>query len=176
MISNSTELPDKYTKKKVQIKRDLLKSLPTNKIKSRPALALVLSYYGYRHEVMDLLQVLSHSSRAYIQNAAGLPGFLLNFDLIDILKKLDAAGSLEELKKTTVIDLKSLDESLSGLKIEDQMQLLRSNPGVYIQVLNFCGRFSQATNFIEWCKSFEHGDHREYSMYVHGYLLPWLAE
>ena len=54
--------------------------------------------------------------------------------------------------------------------------LLRSNPGLYIFVLDTYGKFGQVKEFMEWCKTFEFGDLGEYSVYVHGYWLPWLAK
>ena len=39
-------------------------------------MAVVLSFFGYQEKVVNLFQKLSHSTRAYIWNAEGLPGFL----------------------------------------------------------------------------------------------------
>ena len=36
-----------------------------------------------------MMQTLSHSTRAYIVNAEGLPGFVCSFDGIEYLKALD---------------------------------------------------------------------------------------
>ena len=50
----------------------------------------MLSFIGFRHEVLRLLQVLSQSTRAYIVNAEGLPGFLVEFNIMEILQKAKA--------------------------------------------------------------------------------------
>ena len=49
-------------------------------------MALVWSYYSINEKVIDLLQRMSHKSRAYIYNADGLKGFL-NFDFVDFVIK-----------------------------------------------------------------------------------------
>ena len=41
------------------------------------ATAVMLSYFGTRREVCQMLQKLSHSSRTYIVEQEGLPGFLV---------------------------------------------------------------------------------------------------
>ena len=51
------------------------------------------------------MQRLSHGTRAFIVNADGLPGFLLDFDIIKHLKEADAAGQLEDARKWQIIDL-----------------------------------------------------------------------
>ena len=65
---------------------------------------MILSFLGYRKEVMPILQKLSHSTRAYIVNSDGLPGFLIPkvlipFDLVKNLKAAEEAGDLEYAKK-----------------------------------------------------------------------------
>ena len=61
---------------KLEIKEHLLSSLPIKELQSRISTAIMLSYYGGNLEVYFLMQHLSHSSRAYIHNSAGLKGFL----------------------------------------------------------------------------------------------------
>ena len=55
----------------------------------------MLSYVGYRHEVLPLLQIMSHKTRAYAINAEGLRGFLIEMDVMKILREMDAKGLLE---------------------------------------------------------------------------------
>ena len=45
------------------------------------------------------MQCLSHGTRAFMVNADGLPGFMLEFDIIQYLKQANAAGKLENAKK-----------------------------------------------------------------------------
>ena len=59
-------------------------------------MAVVLSFYGYQEPVVNLLQKISHSTRAYIWNADGLPGFLAReSDLVFmVLEDAMATGQL----------------------------------------------------------------------------------
>ena len=89
---------------KVQIKDELKKGLIFG-LKARPTIGITLSFVGYRDEVMPLMQTLSHATRAFIVNANGLPGFVVQFDIVKHLKEEDKAGKLENAKKWQVIDL-----------------------------------------------------------------------
>ena len=59
----------------------------------------MLSYVGFYHEVLPLMQRISQSTRAYIINAGGLQGFLIKVDFMQILREADAKGWLEDAKK-----------------------------------------------------------------------------
>ena len=54
-----------------ELKKDLIFG-----IKARPPTGLILGFAGFRHEVIPLMQCLSHGVRAYLVNADGLQGFL----------------------------------------------------------------------------------------------------
>ena len=62
---------------KVPIKKELLKTMPFDKIQSRNALGVMLSFLDYHYVVVYILQRISHSMRSYIWNAHGLQGFLI---------------------------------------------------------------------------------------------------
>ena len=83
---------------------------------SRPSIGIVLGFYGYWHEVIGLMQVLSHSTRAYILNpdANYLRGFLNKHDksITEILYDSDKQGKLEYIKKYLELDL---DAIVNGL-------------------------------------------------------------
>lgn len=68
-------------------------------IRARLPIGIILGFFGYRHEVMKLMQCLSHSTRAFIVNANGLPGFILKFEIIRALRQADKAGQLEQARK-----------------------------------------------------------------------------
>lgn len=69
-------------------------------VKSRLANALILRFVSYREEeVYALMQTISHSTRAFIVNSNGLPGFLLPFNIVNHLKAVEEAGNLEHAKK-----------------------------------------------------------------------------
>ena len=59
--------------------------------------------------MIPLLQTLSHSTRAYIVNSDGLPGFLIRFDISEHLKAADEDGQLEHARKRQVIDLNKIE-------------------------------------------------------------------
>ena len=66
---------------KVPIKDELKKNLILG-LGARPPIGIVLGFAGYYHQVIPLLQKLSHGTRAYIVNSNGLPGFVLPFDIV----------------------------------------------------------------------------------------------
>ena len=88
----------------MSIKEELKKGLIFG-LEARLPIGLILGFYGFRHQVMKLMQCLSHGTRAYIVNADGLPGFVLEFNLIPFLRKADVAGQLEHARKYQVINL-----------------------------------------------------------------------
>ena len=61
---------------KVSIKEEL-KSVLIFGLQARPPIAHILSFLGYIHEVMPIMQTLSHSTRAYVINTDGLKSFLV---------------------------------------------------------------------------------------------------
>ena len=61
---------------KVPIKMELLKVLLVKGLQSRNVMGTMFSYVSYNYEVISLMQVISHSSRAYIWNADALQGYL----------------------------------------------------------------------------------------------------
>ena len=65
---------------KVQVKENLKGGLILG-LHARPTIGNILGFVGYSHEVMPLMQTLSHGTRAYIVNTDGLPGFVKNFDI-----------------------------------------------------------------------------------------------
>ena len=72
---------------------------------------------------MPMMQTLSHSTRAYIHNANGLPGFVFAMDIIKMLKDADIKGELEQAKKWQIVDLNSLSLQLQEVhKLEEKMR------------------------------------------------------
>ena len=56
--------------------------------------------------------MISHRTRAYIINAEGLPGFLVQLDFIKILREDDARGLLENAKKFQELNLDKVSQEL----------------------------------------------------------------
>ena len=95
---------------RVEIKEELERCLIFKKIQARLPTAVILGYFGYKHQVMPLMQTLSHKTRAYAINANSLPGFVIDMDfigmnLINVLKNADEKGQLDHVKKWQVIEL-----------------------------------------------------------------------
>ena len=84
---------------KVQIREELKIGLVFG-FGARLPIATFLSYVGYHDEVLELMQVLSHGTRAYISNSDGLKNFLIvNKEIWYILRKADKKGELEYAKR-----------------------------------------------------------------------------
>ena len=80
---------------KVPIKEEFKKILPLHDLQSRNVTGTVLSYVDHREEVVVILQNLSHKTRAYIINAAGLKGYLVWEPIKRILKEAKASGRID---------------------------------------------------------------------------------
>ena len=71
----------------------------------------LLSFVDYREEVVVLLQIINHKTRAYIINAAGLKGYLIWEPIKRILKEALVSGRIanycsyhDNIKLEEVID------------------------------------------------------------------------
>jgi hypothetical protein len=89
---------------KVQIKWELKRNLIFG-IQSRPAIGMILSFFGFSHEVFELMQTLSHSTRAFIYNAERLNGFLVKLDICQILHDAYESGELKQAIKHQYFNL-----------------------------------------------------------------------
>ena len=98
----------------VNIKDKYKKDLPLNGIRSRLATALVLGYLGHREKVIILMQHISHRTRAYIQNANFLHGFLVKGSIVvSILELANDSGELDAVTRRHVVDLEKIKGSLA---------------------------------------------------------------
>ena len=89
MLGNkSVHILDLSTEAKIELKPELAKRLPLPGIQARAATAVILSFFGRQCEVCELMQKLSHCTRAYIISQAGLPGFLKSFDIVEWMLEL----------------------------------------------------------------------------------------
>ena len=91
---------EKKSQKNVEIHHWDKKKIPFGTIISRYAVALILSFYGPRDDVHDLMQRTSHLTRVYFVYQNRLRGFLEGgkAGIISSLKK-DFAFYLSELAK-----------------------------------------------------------------------------
>ena len=79
--------------RRVKIREDLKKGLIFG-LEARQPIGIILGFVGYAHQVMPLMQLLSHGTRAYIVNAEGLRGFVTKFNIVYYLRWADRAGLL----------------------------------------------------------------------------------
>ena len=82
------------------------------------------------------MQVLSHSSRAFIWNADGLRGFLSR-DIINMLKHAEQTGQLEPARKLQEIDIQAVENDLAGARgLKEKMSRLGElYPSLYMLLL-----------------------------------------
>ena len=99
----------------IQIKDELKKSLIFG-FQSRLSIGEVLSFVGYRHEVLPILQKLSHGTRAYVWNADGLKGFVQRIDICVILNRVAKTKEYQEMTKFQVFDLAVLEAELEPIQ------------------------------------------------------------
>ena len=104
---------------KVEIKEELKKDLVLG-LGARLPIAEILRFSGYCDEVPNLIQNLSHGTRAYLVNAGSLSNFLPERDIIGILKGSDKKGKLEHEKRWQELDLEVLNDELSQVHSREQ--------------------------------------------------------
>ena len=73
------------------------------------------------------------------------------------------------------VDLDQLEVEISGFKTkrETSTYLSQNYPCLYIFVLNSLDMNDRVHKYMQDCKSFE-SDSLKYSIYVHGFFIPWL--
>ena len=99
---------------KVPIKHELKKGLVFG-LRARLPIAIIIGFIGYRHDVMPMMQKLSHGTRAYICNAKGLPGFVDELHIVEILKLAEEKGQLEHAKNWQVLEIDNIVKQLERL-------------------------------------------------------------
>ena len=80
MVETNTTVSDDlgYMEVLVPIRQEYLKEQAfEQKINSRLCVAIFLSFFGKSQEVGQLMQTMSHKTRAYYQNVQGFPGFVV---------------------------------------------------------------------------------------------------
>ena len=92
---------------KVQIREDLKKGLIFG-LEARLPIGIILGYLGFRHEVVRLMQTISNATRAYIINADGLRGFLIEMDILKALREADESKQLENVRRWQEFDLETI--------------------------------------------------------------------
>ena len=120
----------------VPVKQDLKKGLVFG-LKARPAIGIVLSFVSQRKETLNLMQNLSHTTRAFIENSNGLNGFLPRFNIMDVVNDPKNSSLLDEALSWQVIDFDQLEEELRQFaSLDARMNYLsRYYPSLFIFIL-----------------------------------------
>ena len=105
---------------KVAIKKQYLKAIPFGKLQSRAPVAIMLSFYGFNFQVQNLMQKLSHKTRAYFVNAGGLKGFLVVGTVFAILKNTKARGKLGEITQYHQIEIELVLQQLESMQTDGE--------------------------------------------------------
>ena len=59
-------------------------------------------------------------------------------------------------------------------KVKKRRNLVKKlYPGIYVALLRHFDMTDEAKDFMDSCKLFKYGKCDQYSLYIHGYLLPW---
>ena len=72
------------------------------------------------------------------------------------------------------VDLRFVLRKLNDMETSAERILFLSQqyPCLYIHVLKKRGRIEEMVNYMQECKKLEN-DYKKFSLYLHGYLLPW---
>ena len=75
-----------------------------------------------------------------------------------------------------IIDVHDLIKGLAELstKQERKKHVMSHYPGLFIAYMKEIDRDLEAYWYMERCKAFREADSEDYSLYVHGFLEPWL--
>ena len=158
--------------------RGILKKCLIFGLHARPPIGYILSYLGYQHEVMPILQILSHSTRAFIFNADGLPGFVQRFEISEILLDADNQNQLEFAKKWQEIDLVKVKVELEKIKSKQRLTyLIQHYPSLSSFILMRLDRCNRLDERRLECKGYiNHHNQNKYTQYIHNYLIPWFDQ
>ena len=112
-------------------------------LEARLPIGIILSHCGLSHEVMPLMQTLAHPTRAFIWNANGLRGFLVEQQIIPTLKAADKQDELQAVNKFQEVDSSKLKEELCGMRKTEQMTHLQNHyPSLALFMLNHLNQAS----------------------------------
>ena len=130
---------------KVPLNRDYQKVMSLPGIPARGPTAIILSFLSYKHDAIPILQHLSHGSRAYIHNAGGLKGFLIEFNLIDFLKNSEKVSN-----KWQNVDFRVLRQLLDQEdSVVKKLEFLKGDyPEICIATLEFLGLDEDLKEYI----------------------------
>ena len=147
-----------HFEKRVSIREELSSNLIFG-FEARLPIAIILGFAGYRHEVMPIMQTLSHGTRAYTCNprAFGLSGFVIPSEIIKHLEDQDQKGNLERQKRYQIIDINTVASKLATKTTPKQkMEFLSEEyPSLYVYILEYLKMPDQAIKlYMEKCEEY----------------------
>ena len=104
----------------IPIWKEYLKCLPFGHLKSRHVVAVMLSYLGTDEIVYDIMRKTSHKTRAYITNAGGLKGFIVNISVTSAMRNLakNRNGELSKALQYHQVNILQLINQLDKIKTQ----------------------------------------------------------
>ena len=138
------------------------------------ATAVMLSFYGARHEVCHLLQRLSHTTRAFVVEQKGIPGFVVYHPptVLEWLKDMQIEDMLAaNLNLHKINDSDAFVKTLAAMKDNQEVEahVKKNHPILLIEFLKASKKDEQ---LMEFCKGLR-DDYKLYTFYIQHYLLPW---
>ena len=124
------------------------------------------------------MRKISHRAKMYLRRENYLKGFLIEFDIIKRLKMADESGILLQYARWQVVDI---DYVVCQLEQQDTFALkknwLKLNyPSLALFIMKEMDCLKELMEYQKFCKDCEFGDYLNYSLYIHGWLIPWLDE
>ena len=90
---------------------------------------------------------------------------------------MDKTNTLDLITTQQSLDIASIDRQLKGISDsrKKMMHLQLNYPSIYIYILRkLFDREDEIQTFMEKCKKLKYSHHKDYSLYLHGYLIPYL--
>ena len=134
------------------------------------ATGTMLSYYGSRREVCQMLQLLCHASRLYIVEQKSLPAFLVHKpSALGLLITLQNIGSLKEKYKLEKPE-RFLKKLTAMKKNEEREAYLKEHHTILF--IKFLKATEGDDELQEFCKGLR-DNCKLFTFYIEYYLLPW---
>ena len=148
---------------KVALRYSKSRKIPFGNLQSRAAVATILSFWGSKHQVSNLMQTLSHFTRIYFVNAKMLKGFLVNYGISTTLKREENRGLIKENfepKGEPVafafhqFEMKDVYTQLETIQTEEEKLdfLGKRYPSLCVFVLKNLGMKRELHEYMEECK------------------------
>ena len=148
---------------KVALRYSETSKIPFGNLQSRFSVATVLSFWGNKQEVSNLMQTLSHITRIYFVNADMLKGFLVNYGILATLIREENRGLIKETIEPKgepaafafhQFEMKEVYTQLETIQTEEEKLdfLGKKYPSLCVFVLKNQGMKQELHGYMEECK------------------------